>query len=270
MQNEIIAIVGRKGSGKSTALRRIMEPLPCIVLWDPLGEHCWCPNPIQTAERLREFFRWARGQERFGARFIAHSNLPMAFDGFADLVYRRGNLVVGVEEVPMISEPNWLPDGFDRLVRLGRHRGIDLVWTAQRMSEVARRLTSATDRFLLFRHTEPRDIDAIQARCGIDVADRVARLGQHEMLEWDVLSQQIIVGANPGHGKSESTAQMAPTMPDPAPANEPRARRKGWEICCEPGCTERTAGRWVWCKRHAIMRGVSPQDRDLRVTPENA
>ena len=192
MQNEIIAIVGRKGSGKSTALRRLMEPLPRIVLWDPLGEHKWCPNPIQSTERLRKFFRWARGQEKLGARFVAHSNLAEAFDGFANVVYQTGWLVVGVEEVPMISAPNWLPDGFDRLVRLGRHRGIDLVWTAQRMSEVARRLTSATDRFLLFRHTEPRDIEAIAQRCGIEVADRVSCLGQHEMLEWDIANQQIM------------------------------------------------------------------------------
>ena len=193
MQNEIIGIVGRKGSGKTTALRRIMQPLPRIMLWDPLGEHRWCPNPIKTIERLQEFFLWARGLDSFAARFIAQSDLPGAFDAFADLVFRKGHLVVGTEEVPMISQPNWLPDGFDRLVRLGRHRAVSIVWTAQRMSEVARRLTSATDRFLLFRHTEPRDIDAIRERCGIEVGDRVSGLGQHEMLAWDAMSQQIVM-----------------------------------------------------------------------------
>ena len=192
MQNEIIGIVGRKGSGKTTALRQIMQPLPRIMLWDPLGEHRWCPNPIKTIERLQEFFLWARGLDSFAARFIAQSDLPGAFDAFADLVFRKGHLVVGTEEVPMISQPNWLPDGFDRLVRLGRHRAVSIVWTAQRMSEVARRLTSATDRFLLFRHTEPRDIDAIRERCGIEVGDRVSRLGHHEMLAWDAMSQQIV------------------------------------------------------------------------------
>ena len=143
MQNEIIGIVGRKGSGKTTALRRIMQPLPRIMLWDPLGEHRWCPNPIKTIERLQEFFLWARGLDSFAARFIAQSDLPGAFDAFADLVFRKGHLVVGTEEVPMISQPNWLPDGFDRLVRLGRHRAVSIVWTAQRMSEVARRLLAS-------------------------------------------------------------------------------------------------------------------------------
>jgi len=95
----------------------------------------------------------------------------------------------------MISQPNWLPPGFDKLCRLGRHRAISIAWTAQRMSEVARRLTSATDRFFLFRHTEPRDIESIQQRCGVEVADRVSRLGLHEVLIWDAMSQQILVEA---------------------------------------------------------------------------
>ena len=70
-----------------------------------------------------------------------------------------------------------------------------MVWTAQRMSEVARRLTSATDRFFLFRHTEPIEIDVIGKRCGIEVADKVSRLGQHEILLWDALTQQILMEA---------------------------------------------------------------------------
>ncbi len=193
MQNEIIGIVGRKGSGKSTALRKLVSSAARLVLWDPLGEHKFCPNPLKTTEQLRQFFEWTRGRENFAGRFVPESDLTEAFNGFAELVYRRGWLVCGAEEVPMISQPNWLPPGFDKLCRLGRHRAVSIVWTAQRMSEVARRLTAATDRFFLFRHTEPRDIDALRERCGIDVADRVSRLGQHDLLIWDALSQQILM-----------------------------------------------------------------------------
>lgn len=193
MQNEIVGIVGRKGSGKSTALRKLVSSAPRLILWDPLGEHKFCPNRLKTIEQLKQFFEWTRGRESFAARFIAESDLAEAFNGFAEVVYRRGWLVCGVEEVPMISQPNWLPPGFDKLCRLGRHRAISIVWTAQRMSEVARRLTSATDRFFLFRHTEPVDIDAIRKRCGIEVADKVSRLGQHEVLIWDAVSQLMLV-----------------------------------------------------------------------------
>jgi hypothetical protein len=113
------------------------------------------------------------------------------FDTLCDLAYRRGNLVLTIEEVAMISMPQWVPENLDRMVRLGRHRDVSLVWTTQRLSEVPRRLTSATDCFVLFAHHEPRDIDAIRQRCGIEVGDLVPRLGRHNFVRWNVLSGEI-------------------------------------------------------------------------------
>ena len=63
------------------------------------------------------------------------------------------------------------------------------------MAEVSRRITSATDRFVLFAHTEPRDLDAIADRCGREVAERVARLPLHGKLVWDA----VCVGHDESH-----------------------------------------------------------------------
>ncbi len=186
MQNKITGILGRKGTGKSRMLRERLKSESRIVLWDPLGEHVWCPNRITDPARLDAFFGWTRKREKFAARFVPLAAPEGSFDAVADMVYRRGRLAFGVEEVAMISNPNWLPEGFDRLVRLGRHRGVDLLWTSQRAGEVARRLTAQTDVFIIFRHTEPRDLDAIQERCGVEVRDRVSQLEVHEHLVWDV------------------------------------------------------------------------------------
>lgn len=92
------------------------------------------------------------------------------------------NLVFAVDEVPVVSRPSYLPPKFDRVVRLGRHRSVSMIYTAQRLSETARRLTAATDYFWLFAHEEPRDLDVISDRCGHDIADKVARLGLHDSL----------------------------------------------------------------------------------------
>lgn len=197
MQNQIIGVVGRKGSGKSTVLREIVEGAPRLVLWDPLSEHRWCPNRIEDLTRLDEFFWWSRHHNKFAARFVAQSDLEDAFTTIADLVYQRGHVVFGIEEVALISQPNWIPEGFDRLVRIGRHRAIDIVWTTQRAGEVAWRLTAATDIFVLFRHTEPRDIDAIDERCGAEVAGCVNQLGMHDRTVWDALTGKLYEGDLP-------------------------------------------------------------------------
>jgi DNA helicase HerA-like ATPase len=186
VQNKIAAILGRKGAGKSRMLRELLKKEPRILLWDPLGEHSWCPNRITDLGRLDAFFYWTRQREKFAARFVSLSAPEDSFDSVCEMVYRRGRLAFGVEEVALISRPNYLPEGFDRLVRLGRHRAVDILWTSQRAGEVARRLTAQTDVFIIFRHTEPRDLGAIAERCGIEVEARVRQLGTHEYLVWDV------------------------------------------------------------------------------------
>ncbi len=79
-----------------------------------------------------------------------------------------------------------------KLIRTGRHRQIDITWTAQRASECARTLTSLTDEFVLFSQTEPRDLDAIAARCGDEVARKVAELGRHDYITWDVGARRLL------------------------------------------------------------------------------
>jgi ABC-type cobalamin/Fe3+-siderophores transport system ATPase subunit len=186
VQNKITAILGRKGSGKSRMLRDLLGKEPRIVLWDVLGEHNWCPNRIADLAQLDGFFSWTRKREKFAARFVPLNALESTFDPVCDMVYRRGHLAFGVEEVAMISQPNWLPEGFDKMVRLGRHRVVDILWTSQRAGEVARRLTAQTDVFIIFRHTEPRDLDAIADRCGSEVRDQVSQLREHDHLVWNV------------------------------------------------------------------------------------
>jgi hypothetical protein len=59
-------------------------------------------------------------------------------------------------------------------------------------SGVSRTLTSATDVWIFYSQTEPRDLDAIAERCGREVADQVAGLGLHDSFSWDVIAREII------------------------------------------------------------------------------
>ncbi len=190
LQNRIIGIAGRKGSGKSTVARRILERSPRVFVFDGVSDHRWVPNSFDDLDEADQFLIWAEGQDYFAGRYIPEFNLEGDFEECCDLVWHQGDLLFGVEEVPMLCSASYLPPAFDRIVRLGRHRKISVLWTAQRMAEVARRLTAATDVFILFAHTEPRDLDAIADRCGGDVARKVAGLGLHGFLVWDVLSRR--------------------------------------------------------------------------------
>jgi hypothetical protein len=192
IQNRITGIVGVKGSGKSTAFAAILKRRERIVVWDSMAEHSWIPNRLESPEALRAFLQWSRKRSQFAASYIPSGDLAEEIEEIAGMIYARGDLVFGVEELPLVCSPSYIPPVLGRLVRTGRHRRIDVVWTCQRVSEVARIVTALTDEFVLFSQREPRDLDAVGDRCGGDVSERVAALGLHGYFRWDAVNRKVV------------------------------------------------------------------------------
>jgi hypothetical protein len=198
IQNRIVGIVGVKGSGKSTAFAALLKRRERLVIWDAMAEHAWVPNRLESPEALRAFLQWSRKRERFAASYVPGGDLAVEVEEVAAMIYARGDLAFGIEEVPLICSPSYIPPVLGRLVRTGRHKRLDVIWTCQRASEVARIITALSDEFLLFSQREPRDLDAISDRCGRDVAERVAALGLHGCFRWDAVNRAVAeVSARP-------------------------------------------------------------------------
>jgi hypothetical protein len=186
MQNRIVSVCGRKGSGKSTALREIVSCRSRVAVFDMLAEHRF-GDVFWDAEEAAVRIRSSRIAPSFAVTLRPlEGQEEESLDILADACWDTGNLCLAVEEVPWLSTAVSQPRGLDLVARMGRHRRIDLVWTAQRLAEVSRRLTSATDVFVLFRTNEPRDLAALGERCGQAVAEEVSRLEAHAKLVFDV------------------------------------------------------------------------------------
>jgi hypothetical protein len=198
VQNRITGIVGSKGTGKSTVFAAILKRRERIVVWDSMAEHSWIPNRLESPEALRAFLQWSRKRSQFAASYIPSGDLSEEVEEIAGMIYARGDLAFGVEELPLVCSPSYIPPVLGRLVRTGRHKRLDVIWTCQRASEVARIVTALTDEFVLFSQREPRDLDAISDRCGRDVSERVAALGLHGCFRWDAVNRTVAeVGAKP-------------------------------------------------------------------------
>jgi hypothetical protein len=197
-QNLIIGVVGVKGSGKSTAFAAILRRRERIVIWDSMGEHAWVPNRLESPEALRAFLQWSRKRSQFAASYIPSGDLTEEVEEVAGMVYARGDLAFGIEELPLVCSPSYVPPVLGKLIRTGRHKRLDVFWTCQRIAEVSRIFTSLSDEFVFFSQREPRDLDAIADRCGRDVAERVAALGLHGHFRWDAVNRAVAeVGAKP-------------------------------------------------------------------------
>jgi len=195
-QNRIVGVVGRKGSGKSTRTAALLKHARRILVFDPMEDHrALLPDHYEGIEEINDmwdYFEEASRLKQFACTYTPGDEPEREFEALCKLAYEFGDLVLVVEEVPIVVKANYLPPVFGRLVRTGRHRQLDILWTAQRASEVARTLTASTDLWIFFSQTEPRDLDAIAERCGRDIADKVAALGLHESFTWDVVTRQIL------------------------------------------------------------------------------
>ncbi len=189
IQNRIVGVVGRKGSGKSTRVRELLRYCPRFVVFDPMGEHAQGNrNRFESPAKLGQFLNWARDQQTFAGVYVPAGELDEEIEEVSRLVYKRGSLCFVCEEVPLYSQPGYMPTIFGKLIRTGRHRRIDICWSAQRAAEAPKTLTSLTDLWVLFSQTEPRDLDALADRCGREMAERVAGLGLHDYFLWDAIT----------------------------------------------------------------------------------
>ena len=191
LQNRIVGIVGRKGSGKSTVLREILSCRLRVVIFDTMAEHS-SPNLFSSLDRCLDYLERVQSDSFFHCALRQKGDEEETLNELAACVYDVRKVCFALEEVPWFSTAASQPEGLDLLSRMGRHRRIDLVWTAQRMAEVSRRLTSATDIFVLFSITEPRDLTSLADRCGLEVVGRVEALGLHGKLIYDVLRSKIV------------------------------------------------------------------------------
>lgn len=195
-QNRIIGVAGRKGSGKSTKAREILERCPRGFMFDTMGEHAWIPDRHSELNESLIYLIEARERTEFWGSIVPESDdFESEFSAICEEVYDAsaqidGGMMFAVEEVPMLSSANYIPPKFAKIARLGRHNNVSLLYTAQRLGECPRLLTGATDIFVLFCHTEPRDLDHIAERTNGEIARKVSGLGMHGFLVWDVIEQK--------------------------------------------------------------------------------
>lgn len=177
IQNCVVGFAGRKGSGKSTALRRILERCPRFFLWDLNAEHSWVPNRFGKMADVEQFLAWADTQKRFAGSYLPSREIPAFFERLCSLAYIHGRMTFAVEEVVDVCTASFLSDAFGVVVRRGRHRRLNLCWTCQRLSESSITLRSQTDYFWIGSQAEPRDLDALAQRCGREAAETARGFG---------------------------------------------------------------------------------------------
>ncbi len=191
-QAPICGLFGRRGVGKTTLAREVARHQARLVVWDYLGEHGRLAFRSEgDLASLEDYLDWARLQQFAAARYVPREGTVEEFEEWCDVVYGFRDCVVVIEEVAAVAQASYLPPAFGRVVRQGRHRGLGLLWTTQRLNEVSRTLTSLTDYWAGFNLSEPVDLQALASRCGREYAERISKLPRFSWLGYDVDTQEL-------------------------------------------------------------------------------
>lgn len=162
----ITTVLGMRGHGKSTWLKQQFFSYPRLILYDTLAEHLLADR----AFNFQELFGFIKANhDKFYHLNYIPVNPEQEFEKFCNFVYELQNICMIVEEIDMFSSSAMVGKYLAYIIRYGRHRDIDLICTTRRPADVSRLITSQTEKFIIFRIIEPRDIVFIKMITGCDI-----------------------------------------------------------------------------------------------------
>jgi len=183
VQNLILFVTGRKGSGKTTLALRIAGDVERVIALDTLGQF-GAEHGYEVAFGLEDcvaLLLETRERDRF--RVSCRCDAVEDMLKLARLCYELPRQLVIVEEASFYCSPHFLPDELGRLIRYGRHREIDQLYIARRPFEIHRDVTAQADVGISFVQHEPNDVRYLRAVAGPG-AERVSSLKPFRALVW--------------------------------------------------------------------------------------
>lgn len=177
--NEIIFVAGQRGSGKTFWVKHYLAGLSRYLLYDTLGEY--------DGPRYLDIISFIEAcQQDSGGYLEAIFDPPTNedFPYFCRVALSVGRVYVVVEEIDLFTTPYNTPVELQKLIKYGRHYGVNIVGVSRRPSEVSRLFTSQATRFIAFLQREPRDIQYFRSIMG-QWADHIPILQDHAFLDVD-------------------------------------------------------------------------------------
>jgi hypothetical protein len=114
-------------------------------------------------KQLIDFWRVHR-RGNFKVIYQPGYDVAAHFDAVARLVLEVRDVVFAVDEIWSVCKAGWLPPPLEYMSRAGRHRGVTLLYTAQRPQIVAADLRDNTNQWRIFRLSGELALGALRGR----------------------------------------------------------------------------------------------------------
>lgn len=197
MTNEIIVILGRKGCGKTTLLKKYASGKKRVVFFDPIGQ--FEDGVIITSPVSLLRFLEINCERSYRIIYNPDPDCPVPddlvqdkkqtdyikrhFAALCEIVRNLYDVYLAIDEVDLVTKAGECPNSFRSLIAHGRHSRISIVATTRRQTETSRLLTSQADVIISFEQHEPADIKYLATFLG-ERAEELKTLKMYSYLEW--------------------------------------------------------------------------------------
>jgi len=154
MIDSVVAIVGMRGAGKSTYLKRSLPSLTPYLLIDPvIDPHFEQIHRPQSTQELYDLFASGTPQQ-----VVSTPDNTASFDWMCSLVLaygrqrlsRQERITLIVDEVDNFTTPYEIPENFRKCFAYGRHYSTNIVVCARRVVDIHKYIRSQISTWVVF------------------------------------------------------------------------------------------------------------------------
>lgn len=152
MNNFIVLVLGRKGSGKSFYVKNTLLPLlKEYIVIDILDEY----NGYCVRDFLELMEAIEQGKKKIICKFTDDIDTAYAFE----LIWELHNITLVLEEIDMHADSRSIDPILEKLIKYGRHHNLNLIGVCRRPYELNAIFRSQADSVVTFQQHEIRDLE---------------------------------------------------------------------------------------------------------------
>ena len=134
-EKKVVLIIGKRGSGKSYLANRLLADRHRCFTYDCMGD--FAEGVVFEYNHFAELSTFWKGHYKDRFRIIYRPLWPARqLELPAAMAWELGNLTFVIEEAAECCQPQQVKENVAKLVRMGRHRSIEVVAITQRPYEL--------------------------------------------------------------------------------------------------------------------------------------
>jgi len=189
MENSITCVFGRKGSGKTWYIIKLIQNQKRLVIVDTLAEYGEKTNDLPFCkgviiDDLYSFISYLQSTHDKEFRVILRLTDEAEVEKAFETIWTVGELLLVIEEVDYYCNPSFISPAFSKIYKYGRHKNLSTIAISRRPYEVNRLLTAQADTVVSFQQREQRDIEYLAKFSDGERAEKLRDLPVGQFIVW--------------------------------------------------------------------------------------